>query len=103
IPVHADCLRGAVNEYSSSLTERSVKQPEAVADREGYGIISDDLLPPFFLNVTFARDYVVVATYPYEGNESVIGTNYLFRPNILPGVERAVQRRGTVITSRVNL
>ena len=92
-----------VMEKNALLAERLVEQPEAVDDPEGYGIISDDLLPPFFLNVTFARDYVVVATYPYEGNESVIGTNYLFRPNILPGVERAVQRRGTVISSRVNL
>lgn len=72
-------------------------------DPEGYGILQEDLLPPFFFNLSFARGYTVVATYPYEGHESLIGMNFLLRPNILPGIERAVETKGTVITSRINL
>src|SRR5699024_3225768 len=92
-----------VMEKNALLAERLGEQPEPVDGPEGYGIISDDLLPAFFLNVTFARDYLVVAPYPYEGNEAVVGTDYLFRTNSLPVVDGAVQRRGTVISSRVNL
>src|SRR5690625_2447823 len=56
-----------VMEKNTLLAERLAEQPEALDDPEGYGILQEDLLPPFFFNLSFARGYTVVATYPYEG------------------------------------
>src|SRR5699024_5998794 len=92
-----------IKEKNKLLAERLAEQPEAVDDPERYGILQDDTLPSFFLNLSFVRDYTVVATYPFEGNESIIGLNYLLRPNILPSAERAIERQGTVIASRITL
>src|SRR5690625_5124268 len=83
-----------VMEKNTLLAERLAKQPEALDDPEGYGILQEDLLPPFFFNLSFARGYTVVATYPYEGHESLIGMNFLLRPNILPASDRPAKPKG---------
>lgn len=92
-----------IMEKNNLLADRVMQYPDALDDPEGSGILHEDVLPPFFLNLSFARGFTVVSTYPYEGNESLIGVNFLLRPNIWPGVERAVRHRETIISTRVNL
>ncbi len=92
-----------VMEKNKLLAKRVMAYPDSIDDPERYGIVQEVFLPPYFLNLSFARGYTIVSTYPYEGHESLLGVNFLFRPHLLAAAQRAVRTRETVISSRVNL
>ncbi|WP_412479998.1 ATP-binding protein [Azonexus sp. IMCC34839] len=48
------------------------------------------------INVTLSRGLVVTFAYPYQGNEAVLGMNYATRPDVMIGVQRALDRQDTV-------
>ncbi len=55
------------------------------------------------INVTLSRGMVVTFAYPYQGNEAVLGMNYATRPDVMVGVQRALDRRDTVLAGPFKL
>ncbi len=55
------------------------------------------------INVTLSRGMVVTFAYPYQGNEAVLGMNYANRPDVMIGVQRALDRQDTVLAGPFKL
>ncbi len=55
------------------------------------------------INVTLSRGMVVTFAYPYQGNEAVLGMNYVNRPDVMIGVQRALDRKDTVLAGPFKL
>lgn len=58
---------------------------------------------PQVLNITLSRQFEVVFVHPPTGNEAVLGMNYTNRPSNMHGIERALARRGSVLTGPIIL
>ena len=55
------------------------------------------------VNVTVSRKFEVVFVHPLAGNEAVIGLNYASRPDVMVGLERAIERRDAFVSGPITL
>lgn len=54
-------------------------------------------------SITLSSGFVVDFVYPLQNNESVLGTNYRFRPDVMANVQRAINARETVVAGPLKL
>lgn len=58
---------------------------------------------PRLVNVALSSGLRIDRTYPLRGNEAVLGMDYALRPEMMEGVRRAIEQRGTVFVGPFSL